>query len=118
MNLRKFLRDERGNVESSLVIVPLTILFLMGMQVAISVHGRNVAKLQVQSDVSTRALTGDFSDDDRFIHIESSGDGQNLDLLVAKQSSSIVDLLPGFLSGASSGRVLEVEGIAIVENQR
>ena len=115
---RKFLADERGNVEASLVIVPLTILFLVGMQLAIVVHGRNVAKMQIQSQASMKALTGEFTDEDRFIHIESSGDGQNLDLLVTSRETSIVDLLPGFLSDVSSGRVLDVGGMAIVENQR
>lgn len=112
------LKDDRGNVESALVIVPLTILFLAGMQVAIAVHLRNTTKMHVQSGASMRALSGDFDAGDSFVHIEASGDGQNLDLLVAKRKSKLGDLLPTFLGGVSSGLAVDVDGIAIVENQR
>ena len=60
----------------------------------------------------------DFQDGDNFIHIESSGDSQNLDLLITHRTREIHDLLPGLLSGTSSGREVSVGGIAIVENSR
>jgi hypothetical protein len=114
----KFIIDERGNVESSLVLIPLLVLFLVGFQLATAVHGRNITALEAQAEATTRAISGDFESGDLFVHIDTSGDGQNLDLLVTSRKMSLVDLLPGFLSGVSSHREIGIQGLAIVENQR
>ncbi len=111
-------RDNRGNAESTLVLIPLLILFLIGMEISLATHSRNVERMQVQDEASIRAISGDFQDGDNFIHIESSGDSQNLDLLITHRTREIHDLLPGLLSGTSSGREVSVGGIAIVENSR
>ena len=111
-------KDERGNAESALVLVPLLILFLIGAQISLAIHTRNLGRIEAQNNASVRAISGDFSDDDNFIHIESSGDGQNLDLLITRSERRVHDFLPGFLGGASSSREVGVEGIAIVENAR
>lgn len=111
-------RDNRGSAESALVLIPLLILFLVGMQISLATHSRNVERMNVQDEASIRAISGDFQDGDNFIHIESGGDGQNLDLLITHKNRDIHDLLPGLLSGTSSGREVSVGGIAIVENSR
>jgi hypothetical protein len=116
--LFRFFLSERGSVESAMVLIPLLVLFLMGLQIATSVHIRNSEKNLVQDNATRRAISGEFEMGDEFIHIDSSGDGQNLDLLVTHQSRSITDLLPSFLEGASSDREVDIYGIAIVENQR
>jgi hypothetical protein len=112
------LKGERGSIESAMVLIPLLVLFLIGMQLATAVHIRNMARMTVQDDATTRAISGDFSDADQFIHVESSGDGQNLDILVTRRRNSLTNLLPGFLSDAASNREVDVYGLAIVENQR
>ena len=114
----RFFADERGSVESSLVLVPLLILFLVGLQLATAVHARNNAVMDAQADAMTRAISGEFVRGDQFIHIDTSGDGQNLDLLITSRRLSLVDLLPGFLSGQSSNREIDLHGLAIIENQR
>lgn len=114
----RFLADERGNVESSLVLVPLLILFLVGIQLATAVHGRNITLMSAQADATRRAISGEFMSGDQFIHIDTSGDGQNLDLLVTSRRMSLADLLPGFLSGQSVKREINLHGLAIIENQR
>ena len=111
-------RDNRGSAESTLVLIPLLILFLIGMQISLATHSRNVERMNVQNEASVRAISGDFQEGDNFIHIESSGDGQNLDLLITHREKGIKDLLPGFLSQVTSGRKVSVDGIAIVENNR
>ena len=116
--ISRFLADERGNVESSLVLVPLLILFLVGIQLATAVHARNIASMSAQADATRRAISGEFMSGDQFIHIDTSGDGQNLDLLITSRRMSLVDLLPGFLSGQSSKREINLHGLAIIENQR
>jgi hypothetical protein len=116
--LQHLLRCDRGSVESALVLIPLMLLFLAGMQIATAAHTRNVEKIDAQNSASTRAISGEFESGDEFIHIDSSGDGQNLDLLITHRQSSLTDLVPGFLGGGSSNREVTVDGMAIVENQR
>ena len=111
-------RDQRGSVESALVIVPTLILFLIGFQIAIAAHARNITKISAQDQASVRAISGEFEDSDEFIHIDSSGESQNLDLLIARQSGSITNLIPTLLDAGDSLSAIEVTGIAIVENQR
>jgi len=115
---KKFIKDERGNVESAMVLIPLLILFLIGMQLSLAVHARNIERMHSQNEASVRAISGEFDESDEFLQIDSSGDGQNLDLLITRRQVSLQDLLPGFLGGSSSNRSVEVSGIAIVENQR
>lgn len=100
------------------MMVPLIILFLIGIQLSLSTHSRNLAKMKAQDQASVRAISGQFLDSDSFLHIESSGDGQNLDLIVTKQEVSIPNLLARGFGVASRARSVDVEGLAIVENQR
>jgi hypothetical protein len=88
------------------------------MQISLATHSRNVERMNVQDEASVRAISGDFQEHDSFIQIRSSGDGQNLDLLITHREIGIQNLLPGFLSQVTSGREVSVDGIAIVENSR
>ena len=118
VRLRSFIFDERGSVESALVLIPLLITFLIGFQMAYVAHARNVARNEIQNQVSVRAISGKFGAGDRLIHIDSSGDGQNLNLLVAEKSGSLLNFLPNLMGISASQRSVGVDGIAIVENSR
>lgn len=113
-----YLRSRDGNVESALTIIPILTLFLIGMQLAITSHLRNMERVQIQAGVSERAISGRFLDGDEFIHIDSSGDGQSLDLLVAHQSHNIPLLVPGISGLIQRQFATEVDGLAIIENKR
>lgn len=112
------LRSERGNVETGAIILPLLFLFLIGMQLAISSHSRNMEKLFQQSSVSERAISGEFIEGDEFIHIESSGDDQELDLLIAKRERPLISLIPSLPEILQRTPTLLVEGVAVIENRR
>lgn len=112
------LRSEKGSVEAGAIIVPLLFLFLIGMQLAISSHSRNMEKLLQQSSVSERAISGEFIEGDEFIHIESSGDDQVLDLLIAKRERPLISLLPSLEEILQRRPTLLVEGVAVIENRR
>jgi len=114
----RFLSNETGNVESALVLIPLLVLSLVGFQLATAVHVRNTKAIEAQVEATSKAISGEFNDGDQFIHIDRSGDGQNIDLIVTSRRMRLVDLLPGFLSGKSSNRDIYLRGLAIVENQR
>lgn len=112
------LKSERGSVEAGAIIIPLLFLFLIGMQLAISSHSRNMEKLLQQSSVSERAISGEFIEGDEFIHIESSGDDQELDLLIAKRERPLISLIPSLPEILQRRPTLLVEGVAVIENRR
>ena len=112
------LRSSRGNAESAMILIPLLVIFILGMQISIAVHARNNLKITAQDEASKRAIQGTFEAGDQFMHIDSSGDGQNLDLLIVRKESGLVNLLPSFLGGENGSYQLGVEAFAVIENQR
>jgi hypothetical protein len=114
--LRSIVNDERGSVESALVLVPLLITFLIGFQLAYVAHARNQARTEIQNQASVRAISGKLSQSDHIIHIDSSGDGQNLELLVTKRSGSLLNFLPDLPGISGSDRSFGLNGIAIMES--
>ena len=107
----KFLRCERGSVESALVLLPLMSLFLIATQINVAIHSRNMEKVVVQDQASKKALTGDFEESDQFLSIYSPDPNQNLDLVVTTRERN----LPRVFGDEYQ---VQVTGIAIVENQR
>ena len=107
----KFLRCERGNVESALVLLPLMSLFLIATQINVAIHSRNLEKIVVQDHASQRALTGDFEENDQFFSIYSPDPNQNLDLVVTTRERNLPKIF-------GDEYQVQVTGIAIVENQR
>ena len=107
----KFLRCERGSVESALVLLPLMSLFLIATQINVAIHARNFEKVLVQDQASKKALTGDFEETDQFLSIYSPDPNQNLDLVVTTRERN----LPRVFGDEYQ---VQVTGIAIVENQR
>jgi hypothetical protein len=39
-------------------------------------------------------------------------------LVIVRKESTLIDLVPNFLSGVSGTRTISVDGFAVVENQR
>lgn len=112
------MRSERGSFEAALLLLPLTFLFLIGMQLALSSHSRNMEALFAQDDATVRAIAGQFQEGDQFIEIESSGDNQNLDLLVTHQEHQLVKLIPSLSSILGRRALISVDGVAVIENRR
>ena len=111
-------KDERGNVESSLVLIPLLFLFLIAVQLILAIGMRNADSLHVSDQASTRAISGIFSESDREEKLKSPDRFSHLSILITTQSRKIPALVPGLT--ALLGRDLEtdVQGIAIIENTR
>ena len=115
--LRKFVKDERGNAESAMVLIPVIFLFLCSMQLITTIFYRNVELRDVQSQASTRAISGEVATGDAFIPIPSPDRFQDLKLLIISKRRKIPTLVPGL--GKLLGHALEsdVTGIAVVEQQ-
>jgi hypothetical protein len=116
--LKRVWKSEKGSFEASLLLLPLAFLFLIGMQLALSSHSRNMEALFAQNDASVRAIAGEFQPGDEFIEIESDGDNQNLDLLVTRRESQLRNLIPSLASILGRQAMISVDGVAIIENQR
>ena len=113
-----FFKCEKGSVESSLVLIPLLALFLISTQLVIAVQSRNMEKVHAQDGASRGALTGTFTSDDSFIHINSSDPNQNLDMVITRKKRLLAQLVPGLSTLLGRSPATEVSGIAIIENQR
>jgi hypothetical protein len=114
----RLFKDERGNVESSLVMIPLIFLFLVGIQLILAIGMRDADSLAASDQASTRAISGNFSQSDREQKLQSPDRFSNLAILITMHSRKIPELVPGI--AALLGRELETDarGIAVIENTR
>ncbi len=114
----RLIKDERGNVESSLVLIPLLFLFLLGIQLILAIGMRDADSLAASDQASIRAISGNFSQSDREQKLESPDRFSNLSILITMHSRKIPQLVPGL--AALLGRELETDakGIAVIENTR
>ena len=71
-----------------------------------------------QNDASIRAIVGEFDYSDKFISIESSGDGQKIDLLVTSRERSLINLIPTLPQILGRQAMVSVKGLAVIENSR
>ena len=115
--LHKFIKDESGSAESAMVLIPLVFLFLCSMQLITAIFYRDVELRDVQSQASTRAISGEATNGDAFVSIPSPDRFQDLKLLIVSKRREIPTLIPGL--GMLLGRALEsdVTGIAVVEQR-
>jgi len=115
--LNQFIKDEKGSTESAMVLIPVVFLFLCSMQLVTAIFYRNVELRDVQSQASTRAISGEVAYGDKFVSIPSPDKFQDLKLIIVSKRREIPTLVPGL--GKLLGRGLEsdVTGIAVVEQQ-
>lgn len=77
-----------------------------------------MTKITAQDGASVRAISGDFSESDTYLHISSPDPNQNLDLLISHESRVLARVVPNFEKILGTGKKIDVNGIAIIENQR
>lgn len=116
--MRRFLKSDRGSIESSLVLIPLLTVFLISSQLALAIHARNMEQFQVQNQASTGAISGEFSSTDTYMRIYSPDAEQDLDLVISTRSRGLASLLPALAEIVGREPRIEVSGLAIIENQR
>lgn len=115
--IRKFLKDESGSAESAMVLIPVIFLFLCSMQLVTAVFYRNVELRDVQSQASTRAISGEKANGDQLISISSPDRFQDLKLLIVSKRREIPSLVPGLAKLLGHSLESDVTGIAVVEQQ-
>ena len=113
--LREFKSKEDGNVESALVLIPLLILFLVGLELIVATNLRNAEVSMAQSDASTRAISGEFLATDQIIELDSLDPFLHMKVLITSRSRTLPQLVPGLLDLLSGKTMIQVKGAAIVE---
>lgn len=113
--LRK-LSQESGNVESSLVLIPLVILFLIAVELIVATNLRNSDFALVQSDASSRAISGVVTSSDQVIELSSPDSFTHMKLLITRRKHSLPQLVPGLVALLGGNAVVEVNGAAVMES--
>ncbi len=111
-------RDQKGVVESTLVMIPLVALFLITLELIAAVNYRNIDSSLAQSDASTRAITTSPEATDEVVTFSPGNTGETLRLVVVRRHRS----LPTFLSylpmiSGIRRHSTEVVGVAVVERE-
>jgi len=114
--LRHLIKDEKGSTESAMVLIPVIFLFLCSMQLVIALLYRNMALVDIQSQASSRAISGEASYGDSMRNIPSPDRFQDLKMLVVKKQRDIPSLIPVFGNLMWNRLKSEVTGVAVVES--
>lgn len=111
----KALDKDDGNVESAMVLIPLLILFLIGIEIIAATNLRNGDAALAQGEASRRAISGEIYSSDEIIELNSPDRFSHIKLLITHRHTTLPQLVPGLvalLGGASS---TDVKGVAIME---
>ena len=115
LGVNTFLRLENGNVESSLVLIPLLILFLMCMELIIATNLRNGDFAIAQGDASRRAISGEIHSTDEVIELNSPDPFAHIRLLISHRRTGLPQLVPGLIALMGGAPTTDVKGAAIME---
>ena len=114
---KALIKDESGNIESAMVLIPLLLLFLCSIQLVTAIQVRNFDQSEVQSQASSRAISGTFAETDSILNISSSNHFEDQQLLIVSKLRNIPIFIPG-LSKVLGGKLQsDVTGVAVIENR-
>jgi len=115
LKLRETLRKEGGNIESALVLIPMLILFLIGVQLIVATNIRNVDMALAQGDASARAISHQFKPEDELLEV--GGRVEKVQLLITHRTHVLPQIIPGLVALMGGNPVTDVVGIAVIEPQ-
>jgi SET domain-containing protein len=113
-NLVRQFRNERGSAESALVIIPLLILFLCGVQLLQLTHSRNMNRLEAQDQAVKMAISSEDISLSTATPIRTL-DSSELILLSRSREIRIFPFLPFIQNVFQGASRMEVTGISILE---
>jgi len=113
-NLVRYLHSDKGNVESSLVIIPLLALFLATLQLIATVNYRNVDMTKTQNKAGYQAVWQEVNPGDQEIKLASGSPFEKLRLLVVKAEREVPQIFPG-ISALLGGKKIRTTGTAVIE---
>ena len=107
------LRKDDGNVESALVLIPMLILFLIGVQLIVATNIRNAEMALAQGDASARAISRQFQSSDEVIEV--GGRIEKIQFLITHRTRMLPQIVPGLVALMGGNPVSDVVGIAVIE---
>jgi len=114
-DVKALIRLEDGNVESSLVLIPLLILFLICMELIIATNLRNGDFAIAQGDASRRAISGQIQSTDEVIELNSPDPYAHIRVLISHRRTGLPQLVPGLIALMGGAPTIDVKGAAIME---
>lgn len=116
MGFIKKINQDSGNVESALVIIPLIALFLITLQLIVTVNFRNLDMTVAQNRASFQATQQNYYPGDQMIDLESHDFFEKLRLLVVHIEREVPAIFPG-VTEMLGGKKLKTTGIAVWEER-
>ena len=107
------LGKEDGNIESALVLIPLLILFLIGMQLIVATNVRNTQMALAQGDASARAISHQYQSGDEVLEV--GGGIEKIQVLITHRNRGLPQLVPGLVALMGGNVLTDVIGIAVIE---
>lgn len=108
------INDDSGSVESALVMIPLVTLFLITLQLIVTVNFRNIDLTTVQNRASTQATKQQVLNEDRLVKLNSYDIFDQLRLLIVNKKREIPQIFP-LVSSFLGGKQLNLSGVAVFE---
>ena len=109
----QYLRKDDGNVESALVLIPMLILFLIGVQLIVATNIRNAEMALAQGDASARAISHQYQSSDEVIEV--GGRIEKIRFLITHRTRMLPQIVPGLVALMGGNPVSDVVGIAVIE---
>ena len=109
----QFLQKEDGNVESALVLIPMLILFLVGVQLIVATNIRNTEMALAQGEASARAISHQYQLGDEVVEV--GGRIQKIQVLITHRTHILPQIVPGLVALMGGHPVFDVVGIAVIE---
>lgn len=107
------LQKDDGNVESALVLIPMLILFLIGVQLIVATNIRNAEMALAQGEASARAISHQYQPGD--VVIEVGGRIEKIQVLITHRTRILPQIVPGLVALMGGNPVSDVVGIAVIE---
>ena len=107
------LQKDDGNVESALVLIPMLILFLIGVQLIVATNIRNAEMALAQGEASARAISHQYQPGDEVIEV--GGRIEKIQVLITHRTRILPQIVPGLVALMGGNPVSDVVGIAVFE---
>jgi hypothetical protein len=109
----RVMAKEEGNVESALVLIPMLVLFLIGIQIIVATNIRNADLALAQGDAAARAISHNYQNGDELLEV--GGRIEKINMLVTHRSHTLPQLVPGLVDLMGGAPATDVVGIAVIE---
>ncbi len=109
------LKRDDGNVESAMVLIPLLVLFMIGIELIAATNLRNGDAAIAQGDASRRAISGEIFSQDEVIELDSPDRFAHIRVLITHRRTTVPQLIPGLIALMGGSPSTDVKGAAIME---